>query len=354
MLNKSKNKLTPLNKNKVLMKELRSRFFIKENQTSIFSTLISLFFLFILAALVIFVNLNSIGLSADSKIRLDIYRVLQMILTGFSLGVASYLLQRLCNNRLADTSIMGLGNANLLLLIAMLLPLNLDDQNATSTILFYVFKPWIFIIFSTLITLVFNLFAKEKLKHNISKLIIAGILMNFISMGIAFSVKTKLNIPENNLISNYLMGSISSRLDDWSLFVPMAMIFVATVWLMINSYKIKLLIMNPDISHQLGVNNKSITMQTLICIGIFVGSSYSMSGDFVFVGLFAGNIAFGFSRNKISSGILTSGFIGSCLILVVYFIFENLINLNPISIVPKLIPVVIIPYFLYILLKKRK
>ena len=335
------------------VKHLKHKFFLNDNNRNLFAISLLVLITIALILLVITVNLKTIGiLDTNQLFEYNWTRAVQMLLTGFSLGVASYLLQRITMNRLADTAVMGFGNFNLIALIIMCLPSITDFKGGQSWTIerFNLMSPWVLIGSSILITLAFNFFARDKVKFNFAKLLVAGVILNFVSISIALSVRNTLDYKANGLVMSYIIGHINGSISLYNLYIAVGVIIFATAWIMLHSYRLKLIILNQDIAKQVGIHSKTVILQIMIAIGLLVGASYEMSGDVVFVGLIAGNIAFSISKNKIHYGVLTSGLLGAIMVLLAFFVFENLIGVDT-AIIPLLIPITITPYFLYILIR---
>lgn len=331
------------------------KFFIKNNYRNL-SLVIGLFLVVILLFILV-----TIVLQASNNISTLFYdnykKGLQLIITGFNLGISSYIMQRITKNRLTDTTVMGFGSINLIPLVTLALMTNFQNSpNSNKPLNEYSFNmilPIIFIICSVLLTCAFHLFSKQQNKMNHSKLLISGIILNFICIAIALSLKNKLDYLAIDKIDKYITGFINSAVETQKLFFALGISLIAYLWLLLITPKLKVLIINQEIGLQVGINNSLTHLQTFIIIGLFVGSSYGLTGDFVFVGLLAGNIAFSIFKNNIGYGAIGSGFIGALLVLITFFIFDNCVNIK-ISIIPQLIPLLISPYFLFLLFRREK
>ena len=334
---------------------LKRKYFINENQKNAFfiTILLVLVVALLLMTSTIFTYIHN--LNFGEKISGNIQRVIQMILTGMALGISSYLLQRMTNNRLADTSIMGFGNFNLIPISILAICTNFTSQYVDGKLdidTFKIIQPIIVVGFTIILCLIFNIMSKDKTKFNFKKLLLSGIILNFVSLAIAFSISSAGDYLAIQYIEKKAIGNIGGKPETFNLFFSMGCIVLGFIWIMLNSYKIQLIIQNQQIARQTGIYNISIMTQTMLCIGLLVGGSYALSGDFVFVGLIAGNIAFRFSRNKIYYGVPSSGLIGALMVLITYFVFGNLINVDNMIIAP-LIPLLISPYFIYLVIRWR-
>lgn len=303
--------------------------------------------------LVITINLYTGKITVSEQFKDSWMVAMQMFLTGFSLGISSYLLQRMTNNKLADTSIMGFGNFNLIPLSLLTVCTNLamePESQKMSVSTYNIVYPIVIIATSVLLCVIFNYLAKDKTKFNFKKLLLTGIVLNFVSIAIGFSIASTGDPKAHSVIENKVVGLIAAGPKEFNFYLSMSSIMLGFLWIMINSVKIKLVIQNQEIARQVGINNTGLMLQTMLAIGLLVGASYSLSGDFVFVGLMAGNIAFRLTKNSVGAGVSASGLIGSLMVLTTYFIFSNLINV-PYRIIAPLIPLLISPYFIYLIVK---
>lgn len=334
---------------------IKKKFFLNEDGKNILAiTLllaIAIMFLFLVMTIIIWLGC----IPASTAIKNNWMAACQMFFTGFALGIASYLLQRITNNKLADTAVMGFGNFNLIpiAIIALCTNLSLDPlSNKLDLNVSNVLTPIVVVLTSLLLCTIFNFAAKEKTNFNFKKLLLSGIILNFVSVAIAFSITSNADPKALSLIEHKTVGLIPTEPFHFNFYFSCSVIIVGFIWILLNSWKLKLIIQNQDVAIQVGVKSKFTMFQIMLAIGLLVGGSYSLSGDFVFVGLMAGNIAFKISKNRIHYGICTSGLIGSLMVLITYFIFGNLINV-PNNIIAPLIPLLISPYFLYLIITWR-
>lgn len=337
-----------------MKKNINQKIFINNNKKNILIILI----LFIVVILFFFLTTSiflNTKINVSESFKLDWQRTTQMFLTGFSLGIASYLLQKLTRNHLADTSIMGFGNFNLipLSILAILTNFNLDpNSNKINIDTFNLISPIVIVATSMLLCSLFYIASYYKNRVNLKKLIVTGIILNFISLAIAFSIISLADPNAKKIIENYAIGYIAPSIPSFNFYFSFALILLALIILLINSNKLSIIMSNQDIAIEVGIKNSLNILIMMLSIGLLVGASYSMSGDFVFVGLIAGNIGNKLTKGKCASGILSSGLIGSIMVMCTYFVFQNLIDV-PFTIIAPLIPLLISPYFIYLIVKWR-
>ncbi|GAA5414721.1 iron chelate uptake ABC transporter family permease subunit [Ureaplasma ceti] len=345
--------LTKLNKQSLL--KIKNSFFLNNDRVNHLTIALMVAFGIVFFFLVMNVVIWLKPIGADQMMRNNWMNASQMVLTGFALGISSYLLQRVTNNKLADTAVMGFGNFNLIPIAILALCTNLSMDPSSTKMDINTYKtvmPIVVVCTSLLLCTVFNFASKEKVNFNFKKLLLSGIILNFVSVAIAFSIVANADPKSLSIIERKTIGFIGDEPFIFNFYFSGACILVGFIWIMLNSWKLKLIIQNQQIATQVGVKNKFTLCQMMLAIGLLVGASYSLSGDFVFVGLMAGNIAFKISKNKVHYGVLTSGLTGALMVLITYFIFSNLINV-PGNIIAPLIPLLISPYFIYLVIVWR-
>lgn len=270
--------------------------------------------------------------------------------SGLALGMSTYIVQTLSKNKLADTSILGIGSVNLLVLIVMVMSLSLSSQQSIDN--FNYALPFCFVIFSAIAAyVIFYMSQKNKFKIS-KKFILAGVLLNFFFSAIASSISSLLSSTKNQIISSFSTGKIQ-QLSNNEFYVTFAAIAISIciVWMFFIIRKFQIVSTNPYIATQLGINVKSTYKQALLISGILTGVAFSLSGNIVFLGLLAGNISFHFFKGHIKHGFIASGFLGFLILGLTFFINRNLLtqtNLNTAN----LIPLISCPYFLYLIIKK--
>ena len=274
--------------------------------------------------------------------------IIVMFLASFGLGCSSFIVQSISNNKLADTSILGISSINLLSLIIMVLFLNLGDQNSLNTFLF--FKPIIFIFISVLASISIYLLS-QKNKYQISKkFVLAGILINFCFSAIASGVSVLLPSTKKQILTGYINGKIEN-VNDIELYFAIGAIILSLIWMYMIIKKFKITTTNVYVAYQLGINIKSIYFQSLIISGILTGAAFLMCGNVVFLGLLGANIAYTIFKKNYKYSFISSGLISFVILGLTFFINRNLLTSTNIN-TAYLIPLIAAPYFLYLVIKK--
>lgn len=281
------------------------------------------------------------------------YALLNILLLGICLGTSSYLIQHLSNNRLADTSILGIGNINSFLITIMALLLNLADQNSIN--LYNTMIPFVFISGSILISIIlFSISGKNKISK---KFIIIGIFINFFISAVSSLISSWLPSGKSALISPYLNGFITDTKNDYYLFSSIVII-VLILWFLLIANKFRIVSLDPYIASELGINVLSVSRQIIIISGALAGVAYIIGGNISFMGIIAGNIATSIFKKQIKSGMLAASISSMAIMSIAFFIFVNLIPgltnykfpvINPANV----ISFICIPYFLYLIFSKN-
>lgn len=324
---------------------------LKFEQKQILKNGLCFAFIIPIAALLIFLILfvDETGFNTIMSI-INRWIIFVIIISSFALGMSTYIVQTLSKNRLADTSILGIGSVNLLALVIMVAFLNLGSQQSIDNFNYAI--PFVFITFSGLAAIaIFYLSQKDKFKIN-KKFILAGILINFIFSTIAASLSSLMSSTKNQIISSFSTGKIQ-QLSNNEFYVGLTavVLLICIVWMFFIINKFKIVSINQYIATQLGINIKSIYKQALLISGILTGIAFTLSGNIIFLGLLAGNISYHFFKSHVRSGFIASGIFAFIILGLTYFINRNLLtktNLNT----SYLIPLMACPYFLYLLIKK--
>ncbi|AAF30427.1 iron ABC transporter permease [Ureaplasma parvum] len=275
--------------------------------------------------------------------------ITQLLFSGIALGISGYILQRLTKNRLADSSLLGMGNINLVILTILFLIFDFGQLQIQKRMEYVL--PFIYLIGSTMICFFIHFLCNSSTGYIFKRIIVSGIIINLITIVIAQSLRILMSKESSMYLKTILLGNIESR-SDFCFYFCFGMLTISVIWLMLNATKFKIMVTNQQISGQLGINNKSLTIQTFICISLLVSVSYSLSGNVIFVGIVAANFSFNYVKNNISNGIINAGLIGGIVLLISYIFVVLILNLSTDQTI-LLVPIISGPYFLYqvILLK---
>lgn len=259
----------------------------------IIAIILVLFFSF----LIMFISANGVvSASVQTVFRVYSITVVQIVITGFCLGVSGYLIQRITRNRLIDTSSLGIGNVCLIGLLGLGLTFNFEAKG--STIQFLDTLPFIFVLCSLIAGVSLYYFAKTKNTFSSNKLIVCGIFLNFISITIALSLKARLSLTAVNFLDDRLIASFGKRSDlEWEL---AGSLFAASmIWLLIRSFHYQIVLNEINIAKQLGLKVKLLNFELVSIASILTAVAYILAGNILFIGIASANIAYLFFGNRL-------------------------------------------------------
>lgn len=268
-------------------------------------------------------------------------------IAGFGFGISSYLIQQMSNNKLADTSVLGMGNVNLIAL--MILIYHIDFGNDASISLYKNIYPFLFIAISTLTSVCIYLLSYNRNQNISKKFIISGVVLNFAFIAISYSINNFLPSNKSTTIKDFSTGFIDNA-ENTSMYVALVAFLIAIVWLSLIYEKFKISTINNELAKQMGINTNSIHLQILLICGLLVGLSYSLVGNIIFLGLFVGNMSFNLFKKRYSFGIPSCGMLAIIILSLTYIVNKNILttNINTAT----LIPIMGIPYFIYLVIKE--
>lgn len=272
-----------------------------------------------------------------------------IIVAAIGLSLGGYIVQQVTQNRLADTSILGISTVNIVLLVIVF------AAGAGTTYAFARAKPWVLLLVSVITALVIFALSYKKQSNVSTKFVLAGIIINFLFVGFGntFMNATYANNPIF-LLQPYMDGQLPlPSLTHYDFYSALAMVLFATVWLIIISRRFFASNSNYLIAKSIGVNPTNIYFQSIVIAGIFTAAAFILVGNITFLGIATGNIAFFLFKKRPISGIIGTILSGLVFMLFSYFIGNNCVS-N--SFVPPsmLIPLIVAPIFVLLALKKGR
>lgn len=312
------------------------------------SFIFSLIFIFAILFLSFVITLNKNGFS-DYKLLWNINKNLLVTIpiAGFGFGISSYLIQQMSNNKLADTSVLGLGNINLIALTVLVF--NIDFGNDQSIKNYKLIYPFMFICISTIGSILIYLLSYKKNQNISKKFIITGIVLNFSFIAIAYAWNNFLPSNKSTTIKDFSIGFLDTA-SSYSMYISLVVFIIAIIWLIFILEKFKILTTNYQLAKELGVNPNKIYFQILIISGLLVGCSYSLVGNIVFLGLFVSNISMNLFKKNMYFGVPTTGLLSIIILSFLFLINKNIASTNLNTTL--LIPIIGIPYFIYLVIKE--
>lgn len=311
------------------------------------------YFMFIILLIITFVSLIlTIGLYGYDKLNYLFWKqVLTILMGGTSIGISTYLFQQITNNKLADTSILGVGNINLIVAIFLTINFNVSDFEQAQNFLDN--NSWTFMIFSTLIVLIIYFLSKQKNKFSSKKIVFIGIILNFCLITLYYCLINFVGANKTDYVSTYFNGGIFRLSKNQYIFGYISMFF-CVMWCYIIKNKFFICCNNIELAKTLGININSIHFQILLIIGILTGIAFYSLGNIVLLGLLAASASTLVFKKKYNFSILGSGMFASLFLLMSFFVVNLLSDkypkINGLEIY--FFPLIGVPYFIYLALKK--
>lgn len=313
------------------------------------SNLVKLIFLIFVVGLIFFLVLYVSDFGFDPVMSIINQQIIWVLfITSIGLGCSSFIVQSISNNKMADTSILGIGSVNLLVITICVALLNNSSQESIDQ--FLIGLPFFCIVFSILASWVIYFLSKKETFKISKKFILGGILLNFLFTAFSTSISSLLKSAKQQIINPYINGKVE-QVEQLYVYVGAAFLILCLIWMFFILKKFRIVTTNVYVASQLGINVKNIYFQALTISGIMTGIAFFLTGNVVFLGLIGGNIAYTMFKRNYQYTFLASGFIAFIIIAFTYFINKNIINKSSVN-TAYLIPIFSIPYFLYLLLKK--
>lgn len=327
-------------------------FFDRKKNNKFLLYFIGLFIIAIISILSLLMFDNN-GFSFLFLININSWLMVTIPLSGFCLGVSSYLIQHSSGNKIADTSILGVGNINALLLVLMILSLDFNSDDSINN--YQALLPYVFVLGSIGASLLIYFLSLKKGRQISKRFVITGILINFFFTAISGTLSIYLTPGKSSIVNSFISGKIEQFMNKDFLFCAIATL-VLFIWLLFIIDKFKIVSTNVEIAKELGINSNLITFQVLVISGALTGIAYILVGNITFLGLVAGNIATTLFKKRMIYGIFSSWFSSIIIMSITFLIFVNIIpglydfqiaTINP----SYVISLVSIPYFIYLLFR---
>lgn len=339
----------PLSKKLLMVTLNRKRFTIKT--IILFTCLIALFIAMFFITVCIWPSAASQGANVDFGFKvgweLQSAKIPAIIVAAIGLSLGGYIVQQVTQNRLADTSILGISTVNIVLLVIVYV------VGVGTTVAFGQAKPWVLLALSVLTAVVIFILSYKKRTNVSSKFVLAGVIINFLFVGFG---NTFMNASFANnpifAVQPYMDGQLPlPSLTHYDFYSAVAMVCFATVWMLVISRRFFIANSNYLIAKSVGVNPSAVYFQAIMIAGIFTASAFILVGNITFLGIATGNIAFFLFKKKPISGLIGTILTGLVFMLFSYFIGNNCIanSFFPSSMI---IPLIVAPIFIILALRK--
>ncbi|AJS57233.1 FecCD family ABC transporter permease [Paenibacillus sp. IHBB 10380] len=276
-------------------------------------------------------------------------RIVIGALVGFALGIAGAVLQGITRNELADPGILGIHSAaGMAIVLYMFFIQDMVKGASWLSIMTMPIFGWLGGMAAALLLL---LFARHRGVLDPQRLILVGIALSSGFGAMTLYISLKMDPQDFEMATVWLAGSIYNA--TWIqilALLPWIIILIPIIWW--RSHTLNLLHLDEASVSGLGLNKNRERMIFLLCCVGLVSACVSVSGSIGFVGLIAPHIARKLVGLRYKYIVPVCGAIGMLMVLVGDFIGKTIFSPAelPAGIV---ISIVGVPYFVYLLFKKK-
>lgn len=332
--------------------QFKKKYFLNKTNNK---NMIYFLFLILLIGLFIFLILCTDVVLGFSLLNIVYYKQVLVIICGaFCLGVATYLLQEMTQNKLADTSILGIGNINLI--VAIFLVLSFNVANYQQSMNFLTNNSWTFMLFSILTIIVLFFISKNNKQFSSKKMLFVGIVFNFFIIGLYYGLINFVPANKKDYVYSYFYGEITIA-SDIQFIVAYIVLAVCLIWTYAIKNKMFILYTDYNIAKTLGIRSNEINLQVLIIIGLMCGVSFFLLGNIVLLGLLGASSSSMIFKRKYNYSIISSGLISILIMFVAFYINNNIIS----ELYPKFsnltvywFAIIGVPYFIFLAFKENR
>ena len=277
-------------------------------------------------------------------------RIVIAALVGMGLGVAGTVIQGITRNGLADSGILGINaGAGAAIVIFMFFFQGQISELGTMGIML---QPLFGLAGGLIAALTIYFFSFKGGRLDTERLLLTGIAIGSGFGALSLYLSLKMKSADFEMATVWISGSIYNA--NWIYILsmlPWLLILVPVVFR--KAHLLDLLQLEEATVTSIGVKvEREKSIMLLASIGI-ISSCVSVSGSISFIGLMAPHIARGLVGTRHRSIIPVSGAVGMLLVLIADFIAKTAFAPNeiPVGIVVSIIGV---PYFLYLLVKRKQ
>ncbi|MCV3728241.1 iron ABC transporter permease [Ureaplasma miroungigenitalium] len=359
------------NKNK---KPLKQRFFalvkkIDHKQTALIKMISLAVILGVIIFLVLFLYHDNH--QTNFFINAHLYEIrskkaIMAVFSGGALAVAGLLLQKATRNNLADISLLGIGSLNIIIMSFYLLSVKSKIQSNGWEMQILPLIAFLASIVGSTIIYVLSRFGGLSSE----KFIIVGIALSFLFEAISVVLAnpnangSNVNSLSNmfkeagtldttiKVIQKYTYGIIpNSNYIQWNIIIPSAVMILITlipIWFL--RRKIDLYETSEDLARTAGVNVERLRLIIYLLVAILAGTEAVMVGFVALLGVLGSNVAKQMFGNKTTYTMFGAFLIGSILVTSALFISSNLNTNVPVGF---LSTTIVVPYFIYLIIRGK-
>lgn len=299
-------------------------------------------FVFILLFIFSYLELNLKLYSTDILWGIRVPRLIAVILTGFSLSTAGFLLQYVTRNPLADPFIIGTSGGSMLgLIICEFLGLNYY-----SPIFFVIIN--IFALFFTLLAYrISKIFSKSN-----DTMLLSGIAVNsfVISLIVLFVIFSR----ENTLYFFHLNFGSFNYINQTKLLYSFLLVILSLTFIFLYTRVIEIISFSEEKAITLGIDVEKIKFFMFILISVLTSTSVVIAGIIAFVGLMVPHISYSLFRGvKTLMFIVLNGLLGSLILLISDVVARY--SVYPLEIPPGVITSIFGSlFFIYLVIRRKR
>lgn len=276
-------------------------------------------------------------------------RIVLAVLVGAALGMAGTVIQGVTRNGLADPGILGINAGAGFAVVAFMF---LFQGTITLTgWMGVMIRPVFGLAGGLLATVLIYFFARERDSLDPQRLVLVGIAIGLGFGAMTLFLSLKMNPNDFEMATVWLAGSLYSA--NWKFIatlLPWLVIIPPILWY--RSRGLDLLQMGEHTATGLGVAAEREKKILLACAIALVSASVAVSGSVGFVGLIAPHMARRLVGLRHAHVLPISGLIGAAMVVLGDYIGKTVFA--PVELaVGIVISIIGVPYFVYLLLKKK-
>nr|WP_318025098.1 iron ABC transporter permease [Ureaplasma parvum] len=287
-------------------------------------------------------------------------KTLMAFFSGGAIAVAGLLLQKVTRNHLADTSVLGIGSLNIILMTVYLILI----KDKTSSYLNPEMRILPLVMFLSSIFGTSIVYTLSKLgRANNEKFIIIGIALNFLFEAISvvlinpannslFSNQDKNLMIAFENIKNYTLGIIpNSQYIDLSLVISCSVLIALTlipIWFL--RKKIDLYETSAALASTTGINIERLKISIYLLVALLAGLEIVLVGYIALLGVIGASVARQLFGNRTGITMFAAFLIGATLVCFALLISVNFNTQVPVGF---LSTTIITPYFMYLIVRGK-
>lgn len=303
---------------------------------------------FILICAFLFLTL---GLNFDTmeySLSRRIPKLIAIVLTGFSIGLSTFIFQTITHNNILTPNVMGLDSLYTLIQTSIVLFLGSSSFFVTNKKVNF----FVCVIIMTVLSVMLFDFLFKKEKSNILYLVLIGMICGTLFSSISSFMQVVIDPNEFLVLQNKLIASFNNVNID-IVIIAIILMMLTTLFIIKDIKYLDVISLSKDNAINLGVDYDFLVKKFFIAVSIFVSISTALVGPIAFFGILVVNVTRQILNTYKHSYNLTLCVLISIFTLVfAQLLVERILKLDtPISVIINLIGGI---YFIYLLFKESK